>query len=312
MSDDGAMFGNVIVGVDGRQGGRDAIALARLLLAPGGRLALANACSGFVPPAGAWVEASQSAAVMAEGVGPVAQRDLPAMATIERTESEELLQRERAATGIDAELISTGPDSAGRALHELAEQQDADLLVVGSCHRGLLGRVLIGNDTLASLNGCNCAIAIAALDFESDRFRTIGVGYDGSPESKAALAVARDLAQRHGASVEACETVQLVPFSYSPLGGVALSAALQGMLAEADMRLSALEGVTGEAVIGSSGEELAAFSGRLDLLVVGSRGYGPLRRLIFGSTSHYLAGHARCSLLVLPRGVGVDTATRFS
>ncbi len=52
---------------------------------------------------------------------------------------------------------------------------------------------------------------------------------------------------------------------------------------------------------GVAGEELAAFGGEVDILVVGSRGYGPVRRLVLGSTSNHLERHARCSLLVLPR-----------
>ena len=40
------MFDNVIVGIDGHQGGRDAVALARQLAAPGGRLTLAHVYGG--------------------------------------------------------------------------------------------------------------------------------------------------------------------------------------------------------------------------------------------------------------------------
>jgi len=36
------VFSNVLVGVDGRQGGRDAIALAKQLAAPDGQIALAH------------------------------------------------------------------------------------------------------------------------------------------------------------------------------------------------------------------------------------------------------------------------------
>ena len=50
-----------------------------------------------------------------------------------------------------------------------------------------------------------------------------------------------------------------------------------------------------------TGEELAAFGDDVDILVVGSRSYGPVRRLMLGSTSEYLERHARCSLVVLPR-----------
>ncbi|HEV3318115.1 MAG TPA: universal stress protein [Solirubrobacteraceae bacterium] len=35
--------------------------------------------------------------------------------------------------------------------------------------------------------------------------------------------------------------------------------------------------------------------------MVGSRGYGPVKRLVLGSTSDYLQRHARCPLVVLPR-----------
>jgi nucleotide-binding universal stress UspA family protein len=62
-----------------------------------------------------------------------------------------------------------------------------------------------------------------------------------------------------------------------------------------------VQGVEGDVGYGQRGEELARFSEGLDLLLVGSRGYGPVGRLLNGSTSNYLSRHARCPLLVLPR-----------
>ena len=59
--------------------------------------------------------------------------------------------------------------------------------------------------------------------------------------------------------------------------------------------------VEGRVTYGGPREELAHFGKTLDLLIVGSRGYGPIGRLIHGSVSGYLLGHASCSLLVLPR-----------
>jgi len=43
------------------------------------------------------------------------------------------------------------------------------------------------------------------------------------------------------------------------------------------------------------------YSASLNLLVVGSLGYGPIGRLIHGSTSQELVRMARCPLPVLPR-----------
>ena len=54
---------------------------------------------------------------------------------------------------------------------------------------------------------------------------------------------------------------------------------------------------------GHPAEVLAAESERLDLLVIGSRGYGALRATLAGSVAHELAGSSRCPLLLVPRGV---------
>ena len=54
-------------------------------------------------------------------------------------------------------------------------------------------------------------------------------------------------------------------------------------------------------LVGTPWKELASRSADLDLLVVGARGYGPVRRLLLGSTSAKLARHAACPLLVAPR-----------
>ena len=77
--------------------------------------------------------------------------------------------------------------------------------------------------------------------------------------------------------------------------------AIAALTEAATSRLRSLGGVDGRVAVGVPGEELAAFGEELDLLVVGSRGYGPLRRLILGSTSQHLAHSGRCPLLVLPR-----------
>lgn len=77
--------------------------------------------------------------------------------------------------------------------------------------------------------------------------------------------------------------------------------ALAKKLVGADGVVASLGDVGPHAAYGHPAEELALYSASLDLLVVGSRGYGPIGRLIHGSTSHRLAHSARCPLLVLPR-----------
>jgi nucleotide-binding universal stress UspA family protein len=61
--------------------------------------------------------------------------------------------------------------------------------------------------------------------------------------------------------------------------------------------------VEAEALVGDPAEVLRDFSEGLDLLVVGSRGYGPLRAVLLGSVSRRLMTEAHCPVIVVPRGV---------
>ena len=276
------MFKQIVVGVDEHKGGRDAIALAKNLLARDGELTLA-----YVYPGDAHVYRSASAAYEAG----------------ERERARELLEKVREETEPQANLRWREAPSVGRGLHELCEVIGADLLVVGSSRRGLLGRVLMGDDTRAALNGAPCAIAIAPTGYSAQplAMREIGVGYDGSPESEHAVTIARRIAAACGAKLSAFEAVSLPTYTF--VGGpVPIDDALESMVDAARERITALGDIEPHAVYGRPVEELAVYSASLDLLVVGSRSYGPIGRLIHGSTSLELAGAARCPLLVLTRG----------
>src|ERR1035437_4611119 len=294
------MFKNVLVGVDGRSNGRDAIALASRLTDPAGKLTLAHVHSGQVHPLHAIT---------------------PGLVREEREASQKLLAAELEAADVDAELVAVEDATPGSGLHRRAEEQGADLLVVGSCSRGLMGRVMLGDDTRASLNGAPCAVAIAARGYaespaplarggvayngSSERkaapVARVGVAYNGSSESKAALATAIAVAAPAGAEVRAMEVVSIPTYAFTGLVPPAFGETVELMLSEGNARMRELDGAEGRAVYGLAGEELAAFGDEVDLLVVGARSYGPVRRLVVGSTSDHLERHARCSLLVLPR-----------
>lgn len=276
------MFTNVVIGVDGSQTGRDAISLAVALAEPDAQLTLVHVYGGAHTP----------------GRAPIAVLTAGAHA-----QSELLLEREAMAAGVTASLLPYCASSVGRGLHTVAEQRGADLLVVGSHSRGLVGRVLIGDDTKAALNGASCAVAVAPHGYvaRAGGFLRIGVGYDFSPESEAALAAARELAARSGASVRALHVVSMPSWAYATMLPANWGEILEEDRQAAELRLRELGDIEAAAVYGVAVEELASFGDRVDLLVVGSRGYGPVRRLVLGSTSGELARGARCALLVLPR-----------
>ena len=66
--------------------------------------------------------------------------------------------------------------------------------------------------------------------------------------------------------------------------------------------------VEGPFLEGSAGEVLAQESAELDLLVTGSRGYGPRRAVLLGGTTHWLVGTAACPVLITPSGTSLDLA----
>jgi nucleotide-binding universal stress UspA family protein len=276
------MFENVLVGVDGRPGARDAIALARSLVQPGGELTFARIYSGGYAPS---------------------HIITPGLVREDLLQAEDELAAELAASGVEAGLLVRQAPSPGQGLHELAEERGSDLLVLGSCRRGFFGRVMLGDDTRAALNGAPCAIALAPAGYAEHRgpFATIGVAHDGSPESDAALQAARALAARIGASVRALRVVSWPTYMYTgiipPVGE-----SVDELIRAADAEVQALPGVDARAEYGIPGEELARFSGEVDLLILGSRNYGPLHRMMVGSTSRHLQRHARGPLLILPRG----------
>ena len=282
------MFDQIVVGIDEHGGGHDAIALARDLLARDGELTLAHVRAhdghGYRGP---------SAAYEASGWASAA----------------ELLEKVRDDAGVEAHLRWRVSGSVGRGLHELCELIGADLLAVGSSRRGLLGRVLLGDDAQAALNGAPCAIAIAPTCYgrEPAAIRAIGVGYDCSPESEHALDLARRIAAGTGARLSAFEAVSIPAIAFG-VGVLPSRDIVHAHVNEAMEQIRGLGGVEAHVAYGDAAEELALYSASLDLLVVGSRGYGPIGRLIHGSTSRKLTHIARCPLLVLPRSVRVISA----
>src|SRR3954451_21518479 len=184
------MYRSIVVGVDGRDGGLDALALGRTLAhAGGGRLTLA--CSYLADPIGT--------------------RLVPAEAAPLRETAVALLEAARAGLdGLEVETRPVATSSPAHGLHDLAQELDADLIVVGSSHRGALGRILPGSTTQQVLHGSPCAVAVAPVRFR-DRYpkalRRVGLAYDGGREARGALDVARRLTAELGGSLEIIDVV---------------------------------------------------------------------------------------------------------
>lgn len=275
------MYSSLIVGVDGENGGRDAVALGMSLTTDAARMAVVHVC--LLDPV--QTRASSPAFDLAYAERAVA-----------------LLERESELCGRDTDTIRLAATSVGSGLDRAAEEREADLIVVGSCRRHLLGRVVAGDDTASVLHHAHCAVAIAPSGYASEprTIEMIGLAYDGSPEGKVALAHASLLAAGLGAKLIARHVV--APRVYASglgLGGGYIESRVD-QIAAARERLGDLGDIRLDVVLGTVDPDLAEFSAKVDLLVCGSRHNGAVRRVVLGSTSDYLAHHARCPVLVTP------------
>lgn len=207
--------------------------------------------------------------------------------------------------------------SPAEVLGELATAEDALVIAIGSTHRGPLGRVFPGSAGENLLRGAPCAVAIAPRGYaarDEHRFVRIGVAFDGSPEAWTALETAIGLAERLHARLSLVTVAEPVRVGYrdalAALGGAAIpiheEEEKQGVLRLGLARVSDGVPVEGRLAIGEAGRQIAEAAETFDLLVIGSRGYGPLRRTLLGSASGRAIRSAPCPVLVLPRAAGVD------
>jgi nucleotide-binding universal stress UspA family protein len=296
------MLRKVLVGVDGTQSARDAVVLARALAAADDPdLLLVGAYSDPLLP-----------------FPPGLRRDVHLGRDVEQL----LLDVRRelapaARTHVKADL------SPGRALCHAIANEHADLLVLGSSRRVGDGCAGVGRTGRQALHGAGSAVALAAHGIAAAAgpfaLRRIVVGVDRSPESEASLALARALADATGARLTAVAVVDdRLPATVAP-AGMAVELArwdeLVGAHREETERLLAelterAPGLASELRVGEPAEELMAAAAGADLLVIGSRRWGPFSRLVVGSTGEELVRGSPCSLLLVPRPAEQAAADR--
>jgi nucleotide-binding universal stress UspA family protein len=218
---------------------------------------------------------------------------------------------------VRAELQPVEAASPARGLHVLLEDAGAGLAVVGATRRGALGRAVIGSTAERVIHGAPCPVAVVPADFEDGELRKIGVAYTRSDEGEQALLSAVALAHAAGAALRVITVLHeaqgtVVTPHGSDVGRAGLldeETAAQHRMAVAQSVESALaeiggSGVDSEAdlVYGHPADALLDFTDSLDLLVMGSRAYGPHRAVLLGGVSRRVIAAARCPVLVLPRG----------
>ena len=232
-----------------------------------------------------------------------------------RQETEAMLKHTRTSLAPGARLKITSDLSIPRGLERLTRAQHRDLLVVGSSRRGPTGAVSIGGRTRQLIDDVGCALAIAPRGLCRQHpfaLTRIGVGFDGGPEAQAALAMAAQIAAGAGADliVRGVTDDRVPALGWPSVWMGEIMETWKEMMAEEerDLRSGIEEAVAAGAMAaridmtrGSPAASLHALSKKVDLLVIGSRRWGPIARLVLGGTGERLVHGAECSVLIAPR-----------
>jgi nucleotide-binding universal stress UspA family protein len=276
----------VLVGFDGSDGGRDALELTRVLAEATG------------------------AGVLVATVLPYGPLPIP-YEILEGEEAERARplfdEARKRLDGLEVETRAFGGGTPAGVINDLGEREGVETIVVGSPHRGPVGRTLLGSVADGLLHGAPCEVLAAPRGYASEEhgpFRTIAVAYDDTEEAKTALKRAEAVALACRATIvvyTVAAPVTVVPGAagYTPAIPPEAGPIVTRAVKSVDEGLAA----TGRVLSGQPGPALADACDEIgaDLVVAGSRGYGPLARVFLGSVSTQLMHKAPCPVLVVPR-----------
>lgn len=283
----------VVVGFDGSDSSRDALAFAAR-----------------------WAGSGRDEVVVVTvhpGLATFGSRAEPQWLAQERDEANRLLElaRELLGPSVRATFERVEAGSAAHGLYDVAERENTEIVIVGARkHRGELRRTFPGSTGERLLQGAAAAVVVVPTGYAErsrDFLHRIAVGFVATPDGELALHHAAQLARRIGGELKVITAVpepHLLPHPGDRHRfGQADRQDYERAMHTAIDTLSHGLGVTAEVVEGSVVDALTDLRlSEVDLLVIGSRGYGPVRRVLLGGVSGHVIRHSRVPVLVVPRG----------
>ena len=204
-------------------------------------------------------------------------------------------------------------DSVAAGIYELADWEKPSTVVIGSTRHGKSGRVQVGTVGGSLLSGIHCSVAVAPRGYAGGSgVGSIGVAIDGSSEAWRALSAAAHLANRVSSPLRIMSVMgkphYVLGGFLSPLGPEEYrdykKKEWEHVYEQAVHRVP--DEISTEPLLlhGDPADALTDAAGDVDLLVLGSRGYGPLKGTVLGSVSARIMAAAPCPVMVVPRGAG--------
>jgi nucleotide-binding universal stress UspA family protein len=234
-------------------------------------------------------------------------------ATYVREQAEIIQDKARASVGEAALYRNVASTSAAHGLADLAEDVEAVMVIVGTTQQTGVARALLGSSTERLLHGATVPVAVVPpgwRDSAPEQITRIGVAYVDTRDGREALRIASRVAQRVPAQLRLYTVLGQSSERYSYLVGRtdeeaflnkardsyrrALEFAAAGVPPELHPQTVLLQGAVVEALAALGPDDV-------DMLICGSRGYGPARRVLLGGVSTRLIRQARLPVAVVPR-----------
>ncbi|TWP34973.1 universal stress protein [Leekyejoonella antrihumi] len=288
------MSHDVVIGFDGTAGAEDALILGSWIAAAARRpLLVVSVYQEDVMP-------------VLPGIGSEWDHEMQAEARQQLERARRLL-----GDGTGAQFRTVGSTSAARVLDAVATQADASAIVVGSTRRGALRRVSSSHTADRLLQGAQCPVLIAprgVRDRDLAPLTDVGCAYLPTPEGTLALRQAAALVYLSGARLKvytvpdqrAGRSSETTPKDRARAHGKHLfdsaTAAVEKLPGHPQVSVHVLEGNVVQALSALEEEDC-------QVLVCGSRGYGPVGRVLLGGVSSRLVRSAATPILLVPRGM---------
>ncbi len=273
-----ARWDKLMVCTDGSDEGQNAVAVT---------LELARAC-------GSQVQVVQ--VVVPEYQGPGSE--LGELLVAEVQQNMEAIRA--AAARLDVALQPLTPESRlpHAAIVAEAEKGRPDLLILGRRGKSSLTRLLMGSVT-AQVIGHSPVNVLVLPRGAALAFQRLLVASDGSPYSDAACRLALALARGTGSQLYA---VAVAPKKGDLDVSRETIQKLQAAAKQAGLPLKNIKGVAPQGVAPDAGIVQQASDREVDLIIMGSHGRTGLKKLLMGSTTEKVIGHAPCPVLVVKAG----------
>jgi len=202
--------------------------------------------------------------------------------------------------GVDCDIISHRSEEPYQDIVDEAEKNQADMIIMGTHGRTGLKRLMMGSVTAKVIGHAPCNVLVVPLNAKVE-CRNILTATDGSKYSDAAASEAIGIAKKCGSSlivisvalsdkeIELAEDDEEVILARDNVRRILKLAEKEGIKAEGVM----IKGKPHEGIVDTAKQK------HVDLIVMGSNGRTGIERLLMGSVTERVIGHAESAVLVV-------------